>query len=75
MFAAFLDAAYNAGPGGVCNSRMARSVHAGHLIQACDGFYGWRTTARNRRTGERIQLPGLVSRREQEARLCMEGAL
>lgn len=69
-FAAFIDAAYNAGAGAVCSSRMARSVHAGRWDEACAGFYGWRATALDRRTGKRIQLKGLETRRAKEAALC-----
>lgn len=80
VFGALLDAAYNAGPGdprkpasgGVCNSRMARSIHAGDWAGACNGFYGWYTTARNRKTGVRIKLNGLVIRRGKEAALCSQ---
>jgi lysozyme len=71
VFGALLDAAYNAGPVAVCNSRMARSIHAGDWRGACNGFYGWYTTALNRKTGVRIKLQGLVTRRAKEAALCL----
>jgi lysozyme len=74
VFGALLDAAYNAGPVAVCNSRMARSIHAHDWAGACNGFYGWYATARDRRTGRRIQLRGLEVRREKEAALCLKGA-
>jgi GH24 family phage-related lysozyme (muramidase) len=74
VFGALLDAAYNAGPVAVCNSRMARSIHAGDWAGACNGFYGWYATARDRRTGKRIQLRGLEIRRQKEAALCRQGA-
>lgn len=73
VFGALLDAAYNAGSAAVCNSRMARAIHAGDWRGACNGFYGWYTTARDRRTGQRIKLNGLVTRRGKEAALCLEG--
>jgi lysozyme len=69
-FGAFLDASYNAGPVAVCQSRMAAAVRADNLAAACAGFRGWYVTARDRRTGKRILLNGLVSRREGEAALC-----
>lgn len=72
VFGALLDAAYNAGPVAVCNSRMARSIHADDWAGACNGFYGWYATARDRRSGKRIQLRGLEIRREKEAALCKE---
>lgn len=73
VFAALLDAAYNAGPVAVCNSRMARSIRAKDWVGGCNGFYGWYATARDRRTGQRIQLRGLVIRRQKEAALCLQG--
>jgi lysozyme len=73
VFGALLDAAYNAGPAAVCKSRMARSIRAGDWAGACNGFFGWYATARDRRTGQRIQLKGLVTRREREAALCRQG--
>jgi lysozyme len=74
VFGALLDAAYNAGPVAVCQSRMARAVKAGDWAGTCENFYGWYTTARDRRTGVRFQLKGLVIRRQKEAALCREGA-
>jgi GH24 family phage-related lysozyme (muramidase) len=75
IFAAFLDAAYNAGTAAVCKSRMARALRAGvELGQVCRLFDGWYTTALNRRTGQRIQLRGLELRRRAEMKLCLEGA-
>lgn len=73
VFAAFLDAAYNAGPAGVCGSRMARLLTAGQWGLACQGFYGWRATALDRKTHQRIALRGLQIRRGKEAALCKEG--
>lgn len=73
VFSALLDAAYNAGSAAVCKSRMARSIRAGDWRGGCNGFYGWYATARDRRTGRRVQLPGLVARRAKEAQLCFAG--
>lgn len=69
VFGAYLDAAYNAGPTAVCGSRMAQALRAGDLRGACN-FDGWYVTARDRRTGRRIQLNGLVVRRQKESALC-----
>jgi lysozyme len=75
IFAAFLDAAYNAGVAAVCKSRMARTLRAGaDLRSVCRQFDGWFTTALNRKTGQRIQLRGLEIRRRKEMALCLEGA-
>lgn len=73
VFGALLDAAYNAGPVAICNSRMAVAIKAGQWHQGCKLFDGWYTTARDRRTGKRIQLKGLVIRRQNEMKLCYQG--
>jgi lysozyme len=73
VFGALLDAAYNAGPGAVCGSRMARSIKAGDWKGACNGFYGWRSIAHDRK-GRVLHLKGLETRRANEAKLCMRGA-
>lgn len=63
-FAASIDAAYNAGIGAFCRSRMARSFNAGQWKQGCGGFPGWRATANGR------VLAGLERRRVAEYQLC-----
>jgi len=73
-FGAMIDASYNAGPAAVCKSPMARQFNAGRLRSGCQAFVGWYTTARDRRTGARKTLPGLVKRRNAEASLCMKDA-
>lgn len=70
-FAAMIDSAYNAGPDAVCNSRMARHIRAGDWTAACNSIESWYTTARDRRTGQRIKLRGLVLRRQEMRRLCL----
>ena len=67
VFAALLDAAYNAGPAAVCRSPMARAARAGQWIRTCTSFPGWYTTARGR------TYPGLVRRRLAEKGLCLKG--
>lgn len=74
VFGALLDAAYNAGPVAVCNSRMASAIRLGNVVDGCALLDGWYVTARNRKTGVRVKLPGLVKRRRAEAALCLEGA-
>jgi len=73
IFGALLDAAYNAGAHAVCVSRMAVSLRAGDLKGMCNGFYGWRATALDRKTHQRIKLKGLETRRGKEAALCLQG--
>ena len=65
MFAALIDAAYNAGQGNVCRkSPMAARIRAGQWGRVCRSFIGWHT------------LPGtpahngLTRRRNTEASLC-----
>jgi lysozyme len=70
---ALLDASYNAGWAAVCKSRMAQHIRAGDLYSGCISLEGWYVTARNRRTGERIKLRGLVNRRLDEKRVCLQG--
>jgi lysozyme len=70
-FAALIDASYNAGPVAVCKSAMVIRMRAGNWVGGCNAFEGWYTTARNRQTGQRIQLRGLVIRRLDEKRLCL----
>jgi lysozyme len=70
-FAALIDASYNAGPVAVCKSRMVQLMRVGQWVAGCKAFDGWYTTARNRQTGQRIQLRGLVIRRQDEVRLCL----
>lgn len=69
-FAASIDASYNAGPVALCRSPMARAFNQGARAQGCKAFHGWFVTARNRKTGKRIMLRGLVNRRNAEARVC-----
>lgn len=73
VFGSLIDASYNAGPGAVCGSRMARSIHRGDFAGGCNGFYGWRATATDRRTGQHIALKGLQVRRAHEAMVCRSG--
>jgi lysozyme len=70
VFGALLDASYNAGPKAVCSSRMATAIHAGDWAGGCAGFKGWYVTARDRKTGVRKTLPGLLKRRVAEAATC-----
>jgi lysozyme len=69
VFAALLDASYNAGAGAVCR-RFAPSFNAGRVAATCDALPGWYVTARDRRTGAVRRLRGLEERRRKEALLC-----
>jgi lysozyme len=67
-FAAAIDAAYNAGIGGFCRSRMAAHFNAGDWVGGCNAFTGWHVVVKGR------PLPGLVRRRAAERALCLKGA-
>jgi lysozyme len=73
VFAALIDASYNAGWAAVCKSPMAVFIKNGMWMQACDHFEGWYVSARNRKTGVRVIYKGLVLRRKAEAATCREG--
>lgn len=68
VFAALIDASYNAGPVAVCKSRMAVAIRAGQWRAACNGIAGWYVTSKG------VPLRGLVRRREAEKALCLKGA-
>jgi lysozyme len=68
VFAALIDASYNAGWAAVCKSRMAERIRAGQWQAACNGLSGWYVTSKG------VPLRGLVRRREAEKALCLQGA-
>lgn len=72
VYAALLDASYNAGPERVC-IRFAPVVNAGRIRIACDALPTWFITAKNRRTGVRTRLQGLANRRADERAVCVRG--
>jgi lysozyme len=71
-FGATIDASYNAGPVAVCRSPMVRAFNlpVPNKAKGCAAFRGWYVTARNRTTGQRIYLKGLIRRRNAEAQVC-----
>lgn len=64
--AAFTSLAYNVGVGGVRRSTALRRLNAGDVAGACEAITWWN------RAGGRV-IRGLVNRRADEYRLCMEG--
>jgi lysozyme len=68
VFAALIDASYNAGPAAVCKSRMVKKINAGDWKGGCNAFPGWYVTA-----GGKV-YQGLVRRRIAERNLCLQGA-
>lgn len=67
IFAASIDAAYNAGIGAFCRSPMARKFNAGDWAGGCVEFTYWRVTAKGK------VLWGLERRRSAERSLCTRG--
>lgn len=65
VFAASIDAAYNAGVGAFCRSPMAAAFNRGDWTAGCNAFRGWRVSA-----GGKV-FSGLVRRREAERNLCL----
>lgn len=55
IFAALLDASYNAGTGAVCSSPMVARIRASDLAGGCAAFEGWRDTATYRGPREPAQ--------------------
>jgi lysozyme len=67
VFAALIDASYNAGADAVCKSRMVKAINAGDWKRGCELFPGWYVTAKGK------VYPGLVRRRLAERDLCVRG--
>ncbi|WP_162987075.1 lysozyme [Sphingomonas paeninsulae] len=71
IFAASIDAAYNAGSGAFCRSPMRAAFNARQWRKGCDAFIGWRATAQG------VPVRGLARRRsgtpKSEHELCMKG--
>jgi lysozyme len=63
-FDAYVDFAYNVGPGAFCHSTLNRYLNAGDYVNACHELLKW----------DKFQgkpLPGLYKRRLQEYNTCM----
>lgn len=70
--AAVTSFAYNVGVKAYCSSTLARKLDAGDVKGGCNEFSKW-VYATNR-SGVRIELPGLVSRRAEERTMCLREA-
>ena len=64
--AAFVSLAWNVGIGGVRGSTATRRLNAGDIRGACEALTWWN------RAGQRV-VRGLVNRRADEHRLCLQG--
>jgi lysozyme len=67
-YVAFLSLTYNIGVGGFCKSSVARAANNLDLISACNALLKWN------KAGGRV-VKGLVTRRQKERKLCLEGLL
>lgn len=66
-YLAFLSGTYNIGVGAFCRSSMARLANAGDLKGACDALMLYVNA------GAKKNVRGLVLRRTDEKKLCLEG--
>ncbi len=75
VWAALVDAAYNAGPAAVCRSPMMAHMNAGRYEAGCNAFSGWYVRSagvvRKGLIARRSGVPGDV--RKSERGLCLEG--
>jgi lysozyme len=67
-YVAFLSLTYNIGVGAFCKSSVARAANNLDLISACNALLKWN------KAGGRV-VKGLVTRRQKERKLCLEGLL
>lgn len=65
--AAYVSGGYNLGPSLVCGSTLQAKLNAGDRVGACKELPRW-----NRAGGKVVQ--GLTNRRNDEMRVCLEGA-
>lgn len=65
-YVAFLSLAYNIGSGGFCRSSVAHDLNTGNVRKACDDLLKFTKAGGH-------TVSGLVTRRKQERKLCLEG--
>ncbi len=71
VLAAFADAVYNIGPTIACDAKRstaARLLYQDNYAAACEQLPRWSFATI---AGQKVQLPGLVKRREKERELCL----
>lgn len=68
--ASLIDFTYNAGQANLASSTMARRFNAGDAVGGCTELVKW---VKARQKGILVTLKGLVTRREAEMALCLEG--
>ena len=65
-YVSFVSWTYNVGVGAACRSTLVKKANAGDIEGACNELPRWN------RAGGRV-IKGLVNRRADEQRLCLEG--
>jgi len=65
-YVSFLSLSYNIGSRAFCNSTLVRRVNAGDIKGGCEAISMWD------RAGGKV-VKGLVNRRAEERKLCLEG--
>lgn len=68
--AAVTSFAYNVGLGAACKSTLAAHLRRGNIEAACNELPKWVNATK---AGVRVRLPGLVTRRAEERRMCLQG--
>lgn len=71
--AAFIDFAYNAGPGNLAKSSMVSQINRGNTAAACAAFDRWVYVAGKNCNDPAAQCRGIVTRRGVERWLCEVG--
>ena len=69
QLAAFTSFTYNVGVRNFESSTLRRRLNSGDYQGACDELLRWRYATK---AGVKVELPGLVRRREAERELCLE---
>ena len=70
IWAASTRMAYNTGVPAFCGSSTARAFNAGQWRAGCDAMLAWdKATVR----GAKVEIPGLLARRQRERAQCLAG--
>lgn len=71
--AALASMTYNIGSGAMCKSTIVQRINAGNVEGGCRRMAEIYKYATDRRTGKKVELPGLVKRRNYESAMCLAG--
>jgi len=70
--AALVSFTYNVGGSAYCTSTLVKKMNAGDTVGACNELLRWTKATK---AGVRVELPGLVKRRQTERTMCMQGVM